>query len=251
MHLPILQLLNFSIILVVLIFLIKYVYDIFFGETYQPPAWEEALKAGKIDARLLKATRNYQDKVRLYTFWLQTQRIIKENISGDYAELGVYKGHSARLLHLMDPNRVLHLFDTFGGFSSNDLQHESGMAAEYTEKSFSDTDLKKVLQYISADSDLIKAHPGHFPESTLTLPDLQFVLVHMDADLYQPTSEGLKYFYPRMSAGGVIIIHDYNYKWEGLVKAVDEFVATIPETPILIADLDSSIMIVKNRKPSN
>jgi len=69
----------------------------------------------------------------------------------------------------------------------------------------------------------------------------------MDADLYNPTKAGLEFFYPRLSPGGVILVHDYNYKWEGLMKAVDEFVLTLPETPVLSPDLDSTIMIIKNK----
>jgi len=69
----------------------------------------------------------------------------------------------------------------------------------------------------------------------------------MDADLYNPTKAGLEYFYPRLSPGGVIFIHDYNDKWQGLIKAVDEFAATIPEKLILVPDLDSTVMIVKNK----
>ena len=110
MHLPLFQLFNFSIILIVLIFLIKYVWDMFFGETYEPPAWEQARKDGKLSRELLNAARNYPDKVRLYNFWIQIQRLNKENVKGDFAELGVYKGESARLIHLMDRHRIFHLF---------------------------------------------------------------------------------------------------------------------------------------------
>jgi len=246
MHLPLLQIINLSIILVVLIFLIKYIYDIFFGETYQPPSWERAVKFGKLSPDLIKATRNYQDKVRLYTFWLQIDRLSREGVSGDFAELGVYKGHSAKLIHLMAPQRILHLFDTFNGFTSLDLKQETGEATEYNEKSFADTSLTKVLSYIAADQSYLKAHSGYFPETTKDLHDTRYAFVHIDADLYLPTKAGLDYFYPKLNPGGVIIVHDYNHKWEGLCKAVDEFVASIPETPILIADLDSSVMIVKN-----
>jgi len=77
MHFPIFQLINFSIILIVLIFLIKYIWDMFFGENYEPPAWKLARKEGKLNHDLLKAARNYPDKIRLYNFWLQIQRIEK------------------------------------------------------------------------------------------------------------------------------------------------------------------------------
>jgi O-methyltransferase len=219
----------------------------FFGETYEPPAWEKARKEGGLSRELLKASRNYPDKVRLYNFWIQIQRINKDKVTGDFAELGVYKGESARLLHLMAPDRTLHLFDTFEGFTSTDLHPETGEAATYSTKNFADTGLNKVLKNINGDQAKLKIHAGYFPQSTEGMEELTFALVNLDADLYNPTKAGLDYFYPRLSPGGVIIIHDYNYKWEGLMKAVDEFVTTVPESLVLLPDLDSSAMIIKNR----
>ena len=87
----------------------------------------------------------------------------------------------------------------------------------------------------------------HFPDSAKGLRENNYALVNMDADLYNPTKAGLEYFYPRISPGGVIMIHDYNEKWEGLMKAVDEFASTIPEPLVVIPDLDSTVMILKNR----
>jgi O-methyltransferase len=219
----------------------------FFGESYEPPAWEHARKKGTLNKKLLKASRNYPDKVRLYNFWLQIQRIEKDGIEGDFAELGVYKGDSARLLHLMDPVRTIHLFDTFEGFTGTDLQPETGEASTYTTKNFADTSINKVLKNIGGDPAHIKVHAGYFPQSVDGLDDVFYAVVSLDADLYNPTKAGLEYFYPHLSPGGVIFIHDYNHKWEGLMKAVDEFAATIPEKLILVPDLDSTVMIIKNR----
>lgn len=247
MHFPIFYLINFSIILVVLIFLIKYIWDMFFGETYEPPAWEHARKEGSLSRELLKASRNYPDKIRLYNFWLQIQRINKDEVKGDFAELGVYKGESARLLQLMAPDRTLHLFDTFEGFAGTDLKPETGKAAAYTAKDFADTSVNKVLKKIGANPSKIKIHAGYFPQSATELVNVAYALVNLDADLYNPTKAGLEYFYPRLSPGGVIFIHDYNHKWEGLMKAVDEFTALIPEQIVLSPDLDSTILIVKNK----
>lgn len=218
----------------------------FFGESYEPPAWEYARKQGTLNKNLLKVSRNYPDKVRLYNFWLQIQRIEKDGIKGDFAELGVYKGDSAKLLHLMAPGRTLHLFDTFEGFTGTDLQPETGEASTYTTKNFADTSINKVLKNIGGDPAQLNVHAGYFPQSAEGLADLSYALVNLDADLYNPTKAGLEYFYPHLSPGGVIFIHDYNYKWEGLMKAVDEFAATIPEKLILVPDLDSTVMIIRS-----
>ena len=219
----------------------------FFGENYEPPAWEQARKEGRLSRELLKASRNYPDKIRLYNFWLQIQRINKEGLNGDFAELGVYKGESARLLHLMDPDRNFHLFDTFEGFTGTDLKPETGEAATYSTRSFADTSRDKVLKYIGGNRNKLIIHSGYFPQLTHELENANFAIVNIDADLYNPTKAGLEYFYPRLLPGGVIFIHDYNYKWEGLMKAVDEFTANIPEQFLLLPDLDSTVMIIKNK----
>ena len=37
----------------------------------------------------------------------------------------------------------------------------------------------------------------------------KFCFLNLDLDLYQPTFEGLKFFWDKMSECGVILIHDY------------------------------------------
>jgi O-methyltransferase len=88
---------------------------------------------------------------------------------------------------------------------------------------------------------------GIFPETATGLEDETFAFVHLDADLYQSTLDGLNFFYPRLSPGGCIIVHDYNHNWEGVTKAVDEFSETIPECFVEMPDMYGSVVLVKNR----
>ena len=250
MAIPILKLIILIILLVLMIFLVRYVWDLFFGEGYEPVEWEQAKKKKVLSPELIREMKRYQDKVRFYAFWLQIERLKKEAIPGAFAELGVYKGETARLLHLMDPERALHLLDTFDGLPPDDLKRETGEAATYTNKNFKDTSAARVLDKIVGDHSRIKIHQGYFPESSSGLEHETFALVSLDADLYNPTLEGLRFFYPRLSPGGVLFVHDYNHKWEGLVKAFNEFTATIPEVPVLIPDLYGTVLIVKSRENS-
>lgn len=210
----------------------------------KPPLWNEALKRGKIPGSLRSLYRSYPDKQRFYIFWLQIERILKENVRGAFAELGVYKGESARIIHNMAPDRKFHLFDTFGGFTDKDLGIESGEAATYSTGNFADTSQETARQFIRGNENVV-FHPGYFPDSAKSSENEKFAFVNMDVDLYNPTKAGLEFFYPRLSPGGVILIHDYNSKWPMLIKAVDEFVSTIPESLVLFADKDGSVMIVK------
>jgi hypothetical protein len=57
-------------------------------------------------------------------FNLIADQILAENIIGNIAELGVYKGNSAFLLAKLAKtiNQKLYLFDTFNGFNHQDIQ---------------------------------------------------------------------------------------------------------------------------------
>jgi O-methyltransferase len=37
-----------------------------------------------------------------------------------------------------------------------------------------------------------------------------FCLVNVDVGLYQPTYAALQWFYPRLTAGGLLLVNDYN-----------------------------------------
>jgi O-methyltransferase len=244
--LSIFQIINFLLIFLVLFFFVKYIWGIFYDKNYQPTQWEHKIKTKQVSKELIRLERNYPDKVRFFNFWFQIERIKKEKIKGCFAELGVYKGETARLIHKMDTLRKFYLFDTFDGFRNKDLDIEIGEAAKYTTQDFADTNINRVKNYINGNENLI-FRKGYFPDTTKDLENETYAFVNMDADLHNPTKEGLLYFYPRLASGGVIIIHDYNYKWEGAVKAVDDFVKTIPENLVYLPDMYCSVMIIKNK----
>jgi len=247
MKIPVFQLINFGLILILFVFFIRYVWDLFFGTGYSPSEWENARKSGRLSLKLVDLQKNYPDKVRFFNWWFQIEKLKREQVPGCFAEIGVYKGESACVLHHMDPGRKFHLFDTFSGLPAKDLALETGEAASYTPDRFSDTHINKVLMRISGNGNIL-IHSGYFPETVEPVYDELFALVNLDADLYQPTRAALEFFYPRLSPGGVIFIHDYNYKWEGIQKALEEFIPKIPESLIFVPDLDGTVMIVKNRR---
>ena len=183
------------------------------------------------------------DLVRLYFLISQIEYIKTKDIPGSIAELGVFKGTTARLFHEAFPEKEILLFDTFEGFDERDVGHkkESSKAISGGWHS-SEEDVRNLI----GDSDLVKIYPGYFPETTLTInPKIQYALVHLDADLYNPQKQGLEYFYPKMSQGGVMIIHDCNNEYFGSKKALDEFFSDKKEIPILIPDKSGSAVIIK------
>jgi O-methyltransferase len=249
------QVLAAMLLLLVIVLLARYAWGIFFDSSYRPVEWDHACRSGEVSRELLALEKNYPDKVRFFNWWFQIQRLRSAEIKGDFAELGVYKGESARIIHAMAPERKLHLFDTFDGFREEDLEVETGEAATYTSRHFADTSMDAVRRMVG-DSERIVFHPGHFPGSVGRSEKNEagtpcYALVNIDVDLYKPTLSGLEYFYPKLSPGGVILVHDHTHKWPGIKKAVIEFASLIPESPVPVPDMDGTVMIVKNLSSSS
>jgi O-methyltransferase len=183
------------------------------------------------------------DLVRLYFLLNQIEYIKTNNIPGLIAEVGVFKGTTARLFHDAFPDKEILLFDTFEGFDERDINHKK--EDSNAESGGWPSSLNEVKNFIGS-SDLIKIFRGYFPDTTKDI-DLNnlYALVHLDADLYSPQLSGLEYFYPKMSKGGVIIIHDCNNEYYGSRKALDEFFVDKPEIPIIIPDKSGSAIVVK------
>jgi O-methyltransferase len=231
--------------MIILVILLKYLYDHFFIPNV-PSAWTQAVKNGEVTQSLRMLKSRYPDKTRFYTWWLQNERLKADEIPGAFAEVGVYKGESAAIIHALDPDRELYLFDTFTGFPASDLEGETGEAASYTPDNFADASSANILDKF-VNKDKIHLQKGYFPDTTQGLEEKQFALVNLDADLYKPTKAALEFFYPRLAPGGVIFIHDYNYKWEGIIAAVNGFVHKIPEGLFIYPDADGTAMIVRNK----
>ncbi len=69
----------------------------------------------------------------------------------------------------------------------------------------------------------IRYYPGWIPTTFSGLTERAYRFVHVDVDLYQPTRDAVEYFYPRLSAGGIIVSDDYN--WPGARRALDDLCA--------------------------
>jgi O-methyltransferase len=162
-----------------------------------------------------------EDFFNLYQLVLKTQKL-----PGAIAELGVYRGGSAKLISLLKGDKELHLFDTFGGMPAvrADVdEHEAG--------DFADTSLAAVQKYLTGFKNIF-FYKGFFPDSAKELAGkpTRFSLVHLDADIYESTKAGLEFFYPRTVKGGMIISHDYrNRHCPGVKLAYEEFFAEKPE----------------------
>lgn len=159
----------------------------------------------------------------------QLMRMVRATakIPGDLAEVGTYRGVSAKLIAEAHGGgaKTLYLFDTFEGLPElqevdRSMFHEGQYVA----------DIHEVADYLAAYPNIV-LYAGIFPRTAEPITQKKFSFVHLDVDLYQSTKESLAFFYPRMTVGGVIISHDY-LTASGATKAITEFMADKPE-PII------------------
>ena len=242
----ILQLLNLILLNLVALMALSYFWSFYTYKLFKPFAWLDAQKKSQLPKIILKHERKFKDKNRYYSLWLQLQRIQKNNIPGDLAELGVYKGETAKLIHHLIPDRDFFLFDSFSGLPKQVIREDCDGAVRPQTVKFVNTTPLEVVKYIKG-NDRIIIKEGIFPETASGLEDRTFAFVHIDADLYQSTLDALHFFYPRLSPGGMILVHDYNHNWEGVEKAIDEFSETIPESFAELPDMYGSALLIKNK----
>ena len=85
------------------------------------------------------------------------------------------------------------------------------------------------------------------PETFAGLETEHFAFVLLDMDVYPPTRDALQFFYPRLSPGAYLMVHDYHNDESNWAcrRAVDDFMRDKPERFIEIADVWGSIIFRK------
>lgn len=223
----------------------------------QRQAWykiieEQLLKMGIPKEKIVNmpTSREYQDafierdplrKIWIKNFADYTKEI---GLAGSTAECGVYNGETAMFINKYWPNSKLHLFDTFDGFSEEDILEDKHSFTAFSNGRFSKNPFKignpelliEIIKERMLYPENIKIHKGYFPKSANGIEDT-FCFVNLDMDLYRSQLEGLRFFWDKMEKGGVILLHDYFHpELPGVKKAVDDFEKEIakqlPKMPI-------------------
>jgi O-methyltransferase len=211
------------------------------------------------EINIIRQVRKYTltSNERLYTLIHAVQYLIKNNISGDIVECGVWKGGSimAAIKSLQgsnDKGREIYLYDTFEGMvapTDKDTKIDGTIAQEAFEKyeinknssTWCRSDIEEVQEAIySTGYDRSKIHfvKGKVEETIpRTIPE-KIALLRLDTDWYESTKHELVHLFPRLVSGGVLILDDYG-SWFGARKAVDEYIAE-HNIKILLCRIDNT-----------
>lgn len=188
------------------------------------PLWEEDAQFNRI---MQTIQYSLVDRARCYMLYQMARRTAQT--AGEAAEVGVYKGGTAKLLALSLPHKTLHLFDTFAGMPATSAEFDKHRIGD-----FSDTSLDVVQERLK-DCHNVRFYAGLFPATSGPVEGAKFSLVHVDADIYDSVRACCEFFYPRLEKDAVMLFDDYGFPTcPGARKAVDEFFSDKPEMPFYL-----------------
>lgn len=153
-------------------------------------------------------------------------------LDGAVAECGCYVGVSAWFMASVMNGADFYLFDSFEGLSEPSLADRAPEGLPQWKKgdlAATEGELRRNLDGF----DNIHVFKGWIPERFQEVIGVDFKLVHVDVDLYQPTLDSLAFFYPRLVRGGVIVLDDYGFSnCPGAFDAANHFMQDKPEAII-------------------
>lgn len=149
-----------------------------------------------------------------------------DGLSGDTAECGVWTGASSWFIceQFAKSGRTHHCFDSFEGLSAPSTSRD-GTYWQAGDLATSEKSARTTLAGYN-----VNFYRGWIPEHFAEIADRHFAFVHIDVDLYQPTSDSIRFFYPRTVPGGILLLDDYGFTTcPGARQAIDDFMAVQPE----------------------
>jgi O-methyltransferase len=195
--------------------------------------------------------RHIVERVRPYTMTAQrsvvglceaVEYVVRNELVGAFVECGVWRGGSVMaealtLLRLGVGDRDLYLFDTFAGMPrphADDVSlrepEQSALTRWQRDQRTNCNEWAYATIETARENVLSTGYPAehvHLIEGLVeeTIPRQapeSIALLRLDTDWYSSTKHELEHLYPRLAAGGVLILDDYG-SWAGARKAVDEY----------------------------
>ena len=161
----------------------------------------------------------------------ETERILELareclGISGDFVEMGCYKGDTSLLLAeiVKDSEKRLWIYDSFEGLPEKKEVDKSVMGVLFRGGELAVTKREVKQRFLRANLPVPVIKKAWFSELVENdLPE-QIAFAFLDGDFYESIKDSIKLVAPKMSDGGVIVVHDYtNPALPGVKRAVDEW----------------------------
>ena len=162
------------------------------------------------------------------------ESVINDGIEGDLIEAGSWRGGASILMRatlncLGEHERTVWVADSFEGFpvpESDGVPEDRDLDLELSSNQYLTAPLEDVQDYFArfGCDRRVRFVPGFFEDTLATLGDQHWALVRLDGDTYKSTRVALEALYPRLMAGGYLIIDDYHHSYLPQCRqAVDDY----------------------------
>ena len=157
------------------------------------------------------------------------ESVLQDNVPGDLIETGVCGGGASHLMRAIlkaygVKDRKVWVADSFEGLpppspavhaDKGDFLHKIDILAVSLDE------VRRNFEKYGLLDDQVEFLKGWFKDTLPTAPIQRLALMRLDGDMYQSTMDALTNLYPKLSAGGYVIIDDY--AWKACRQAVTEF----------------------------
>jgi len=155
---------------------------------------------------------------QIYVFLDAVLALKPEDVPGVIVEAGCFQGvGTAKISHIAAfTGRRLVAFDSFQGLPPNEEPHERSIQGHSVEGWFREGNYAASLQLVEANvakfgrPDVVSYVPGWFDE-TMCEFDSPVAAAYLDVDLASSTRTCLKYLWPLLSPGGVLVSQDGDF----------------------------------------
>ena len=170
----------------------------------------EALSVIREAFRIANLQMNPFDAYALYSLVR-----MQASVPGSFAEIGMFRGGSARIICSLKGEKKFYGFDTFQGLPERRAEDEKWFKTRQFLAS------KDVVAASLAGFNNVKLIEGVFPESGSILNGERLSFVNLDVDLYESILSSLNFIWDKLTPGGMVLIHDCHLA--GVKKALAEF----------------------------
>jgi hypothetical protein len=162
---------------------------------------------------------------------------VAARVSGDFVECGVNSGFlSSAIVRYLDWNSLhkrFHLVDTFTGpvlsqYSSEEIEcGRWGLVERALAAGAYVTDIESVRRRYEGWNGICLVQ-GRVPEVLPAVDAGRVAFLHLDMNVAYPECEALKFFWERISTGGIVLMDDYAYfGYEAQGNALDQVARAI------------------------
>ena len=169
---------------------------------------------------------------RLANVQFCVEAVLREGVPGDFIETGVWRGGTVILMRGIlkaygdPPNRLVFAADSFQGLPTAnaadypaDAPYERLLPmAEVTRRpgglvpsllAVPKSEVQRNFELYGLFDDRVRFLEGWFRDTLPTVRDRAWAVIRLDGDFYESTMDALVNLYPRLSAGGFLIVDDF------------------------------------------